>query len=72
MAGAGAGTGTGGGTGTGTGAGGGAGAGSATGTGKGRLAMHRGGTGEPLVLVHGIGSQWQVWRPVLEALERER
>src|SRR5437764_5419244 len=35
-------------------------------------AHHRGGTGEPVVLIHGVGSQWQVWQPVLPALERER
>ena len=36
------------------------------------LAHHRGGSGEPLLLIHGIGSQWQVWTPVLERLEAER
>ena len=36
------------------------------------LAHERRGSGEPLVLVHGIGSQWQVWEPVLDALARER
>jgi pimeloyl-ACP methyl ester carboxylesterase len=36
------------------------------------LNFHRGGRGEPLVLIHGIGSRWQVWLPVLERLERER
>ena len=36
------------------------------------LAHHRGGAGEPLVLLHGIGSQWQMWRPVLGRLEAER
>jgi pimeloyl-ACP methyl ester carboxylesterase len=36
------------------------------------LAHHRGGAGEPLLLVHGVGSQWQVWEPVLPLLERER
>ncbi|MBA3326938.1 MAG: alpha/beta fold hydrolase, partial [Solirubrobacterales bacterium] len=30
------------------------------------------GRGEPLVLVHGLGSQWQVWRPVLERLAADR
>jgi len=28
----------------------------------------RRGTGEPLLLLHGIGSRWQVWDPVLDAL----
>jgi pimeloyl-ACP methyl ester carboxylesterase len=36
------------------------------------LSHHRGGAGEPLVLIHGIGSFWQVWEPVLPALEAER
>ena len=36
------------------------------------LSHHRVGEGEPLLLVHGIGSQWQVWEPVLPLLERER
>jgi pimeloyl-ACP methyl ester carboxylesterase len=36
------------------------------------LNYHRGGSGEPLVLIHGIGSRWQVWNPVLPILERER
>src|SRR6266511_1402902 len=33
------------------------------------IELHRGGEGEPLVLIHGIGSCWQVWEPVLPALE---
>jgi pimeloyl-ACP methyl ester carboxylesterase len=37
-----------------------------------RLNHHRGGSGEPIVLIHGIGSQWQVWGPVLPRLETER
>jgi pimeloyl-ACP methyl ester carboxylesterase len=37
-----------------------------------QLSHHRAGSGEPLVLIHGVGSQWQVWQPVLPALERER
>ncbi len=36
------------------------------------LAHDRGGSGEPLLLIHGIGSQWQVWAPVLDLLRRER
>jgi pimeloyl-ACP methyl ester carboxylesterase len=36
------------------------------------LSHHRAGCGPALVLIHGIGSRWQVWRPVLERLERER
>lgn len=32
------------------------------------LNHHRQGTGEPLLLIHGIGSRWQMWTPVLEAL----
>ena len=30
------------------------------------------GSGDPLVLIHGIGSQWQIWRPVLGLVARER
>ncbi|MCX4096288.1 alpha/beta fold hydrolase [Nocardia sp. alder85J] len=29
---------------------------------------HRVGRGEPLVLVHGVGSRWQVWEPLLPLL----
>src|SRR3954451_9767138 len=36
------------------------------------LAHVRRGSGPPLVLVHGIGSQWQRWEPVLDRLARER
>jgi pimeloyl-ACP methyl ester carboxylesterase len=36
------------------------------------LSHHRAGAGEPLVLIHGVGSQWSVWRPLLAPLERER
>lgn len=31
--------------------------------------QYRGGEGEPLVLIHGIGSSWRVWKPVLQQLE---
>lgn len=33
------------------------------------LNQHRGGSGEPLVLIHGIGSSWEAWLPVLPGLE---
>jgi len=36
------------------------------------LAHRRAGRGEPLLLVHGTGSQWQMWAPVLDRLARER
>ncbi len=32
----------------------------------------RTGTGPPLVLVHGIGSRWQMWEPVIPLLRDER
>jgi pimeloyl-ACP methyl ester carboxylesterase len=34
------------------------------------LVFDRRGSGEPLVLLHGIGSRWQVFAPVLDALAR--
>jgi pimeloyl-ACP methyl ester carboxylesterase len=37
-----------------------------------RLNHFRTGRGEPLVLIHGIGSQWQMWWPVLGRLQPER
>src|SRR3984957_20115321 len=30
---------------------------------------HRGGTGTPVLLLHGIGAIWRVWSPVLPHLE---
>jgi pimeloyl-ACP methyl ester carboxylesterase len=36
------------------------------------LAHVRRGGGPPLVLIHGIGSQWQMWQPVLDRVGRER
>jgi pimeloyl-ACP methyl ester carboxylesterase len=35
------------------------------------LDHHRGGSGEPLVLIHGIGHTWRGWKPVLPLLERD-
>ncbi|MFI9506910.1 alpha/beta fold hydrolase [Nocardia sp. NPDC052566] len=32
------------------------------------LNQYRTGSGEPLVLIHGIGSRWQVWQPLFPAL----
>jgi pimeloyl-ACP methyl ester carboxylesterase len=34
------------------------------------LDQHRGGSGEPLVLLHGIGHTWRGWKPMLPALEQ--
>jgi pimeloyl-ACP methyl ester carboxylesterase len=33
---------------------------------------HRVGSGPPLVLLHPIGTHWQIWRPVLDQLAAER
>src|SRR5215218_10824686 len=33
------------------------------------LDHHRGGSGEPLLLIHGIGHTWRGWRPMLPRLE---
>src|SRR5918911_4224216 len=33
------------------------------------LDHHRGGSGAPLVLIHGIGHTWRGWRPMLPLLE---
>ena len=30
---------------------------------------HRGGRGEPVVLLHGLGMSWRAWRPVLDAIQ---
>jgi pimeloyl-ACP methyl ester carboxylesterase len=34
------------------------------------LDHHRGGAGDPLVLIHGIGHTWRGWRPMLPLLEK--
>jgi pimeloyl-ACP methyl ester carboxylesterase len=34
-------------------------------------ASHRGGSGEPLVLLHGINGSWRIWRPVIASLEAD-
>jgi pimeloyl-ACP methyl ester carboxylesterase len=34
--------------------------------------VHRGGSGEPVVLIHGLGSHAAVWRSVLPLLEQRR
>jgi pimeloyl-ACP methyl ester carboxylesterase len=36
------------------------------------LVHDRRGTGEPLVLIHGVGSRWGIWKPVLDRLAAER
>lgn len=36
------------------------------------LAHERRGSGPPLVLIHGLGSHWQVWLPVLDEVARHR
>lgn len=33
--------------------------------------VYVGGQGAPLVLLHGVGGSWQVWKPVLSLLERQ-
>jgi pimeloyl-ACP methyl ester carboxylesterase len=43
---------------------------STNGGGSAGLDHHRGGSGEPLVLIHGIGHTWRGWKPMLPALER--
>jgi pimeloyl-ACP methyl ester carboxylesterase len=34
------------------------------------VAVHRAGSGSPMVLIHGFSASWGVWRPVLPALEQ--
>ena len=43
---------------------------STNGSGSAQLDHHRGGSGEPLVLIHGIGHTWRGWKPMLPALEQ--
>jgi pimeloyl-ACP methyl ester carboxylesterase len=40
------------------------------GSGSSELDHHRDGSGEPLVLIHGIGHTWRGWKPMLPELER--
>lgn len=40
--------------------------------GAGTLVHERRGNGEPLVLIHGVCSRWQVWAPVLDRLSPHR
>jgi pimeloyl-ACP methyl ester carboxylesterase len=37
-----------------------------------KLNHYRSGHGEPLVLIHGIGSRWQMWEPVIDNLVAHR
>jgi pimeloyl-ACP methyl ester carboxylesterase len=32
--------------------------------------VYEGGAGEPLVLLHGVGGSWRIWKPVIPLLER--
>ncbi len=34
------------------------------------LDHHRGGSGEPLLLIHGNGHTWRGWKPMLPRLEQ--
>lgn len=36
------------------------------------LSYERRGRGEPLLLIHGAGSDWRVWEPVMDLLASER
>jgi len=33
--------------------------------------FHRGGSGEPLVLVHGFTATWEIWEPIIAPLEEQ-
>ena len=37
-----------------------------------KLNHYRAGSGEPLILIHGIGSRWQIWEPVIDRLVAHR
>jgi pimeloyl-ACP methyl ester carboxylesterase len=37
-----------------------------------RLSHHRAGSGDPVLLIHGVGSQWQIWEPVIDRVAHER
>jgi pimeloyl-ACP methyl ester carboxylesterase len=37
-----------------------------------QLRHYRNGHGDPLVLIHGIGSRWQMWEPVIDRLVAHR
>src|SRR3954454_259025 len=37
-----------------------------------QLSHQRSGSGETVVLIHGVGSFWQAWKPVIEAVRGER
>jgi pimeloyl-ACP methyl ester carboxylesterase len=37
-----------------------------------KLAHTRAGSGETVVLIHGVGSFWQAWKPVIDAMHGER
>jgi pimeloyl-ACP methyl ester carboxylesterase len=37
-----------------------------------KLGHDRSGSGETVVLIHGVGSFWQAWKPVIEAMRGER